>query len=48
MAGADSPGNSVVEATDDTTRERFVVGADDLYAAIVELTQQVGIDLEDG
>ena len=48
MTGADSDGNSIVEATDKATGERFVVRADDLYAAVVELAQQVGIDLEDG
>ena len=48
MTGADSHGNSVVEATDERTGEKFVVRADDLYAAVVELAQQVGIDLEGG
>ena len=48
MTGADSGGNSVVEATDETTGERFVVRADDLYVAVVKLARQVGLDLEDG
>ena len=48
MTGADSSGNSVAEATDKTTGETFVVRADALYTAVVELAQQVGIDLEDG
>lgn len=46
LTGAGSDGNSVVEATDEKTRERFIVRADSLYAAAVELGQQVGIDLE--
>ncbi len=48
MTGADSDGNSVVEATDERTGEKFVVRGDDLYTAVVELAQQVGLDLEDG
>ena len=48
MTGTDSKGNTVVQATDQTTGERFVVRAADLYTAVVELAQQVGIDLEDG
>jgi len=48
MTGKDGDGNTVTEATDQTTSERFVVRADDLYTAVVELAQQVGIDLEDG
>jgi hypothetical protein len=48
MTGADSSGNSVVEATELTTGETFIVRADDLYTAVVELAQQVGLDLEDG
>lgn len=48
MVGADSDGNKVVEATDKETGERFVVTADDLYMAAVELAQQAGIDLENG
>ena len=48
MTGADSDGNSVVEATNNTTGERFIVRGKDLYAAVVKLAQQVGIDLEDG
>jgi hypothetical protein len=47
MTGADSDGNSVAEATDEATGEMFVVRPDDLYAAVVELAQQVGLDLED-
>jgi len=46
--GADSDGNKVVEAADKKTGETFVVRADCLYMAAVELVQQVGIDLEDG
>lgn len=38
----------VVEASDRRTRETFVVTGDDLYPAVVELAQQVGIELEDG
>ena len=45
MTGADSDGNAVAEATDKTTGERFIVRADDLYAAVIELAQQVGIEL---
>lgn len=48
MIGADSNGNRVVEATDEKTGERFVVRGDNLYATVVELAQQVGIELEDG
>ena len=48
MVGTDSDGNKVVEATDTETGERFVVRADDLYMAAIELAQQVGIDLLDG
>ncbi len=48
MTGADRHGNAVVEATDDHTGEKFVVRTDDLYTAVVELAQQVGIELEDG
>ena len=48
MTGADSDGNRVVEAPDGRTGEKFVVRADHLYTAVVELAQQVGIDLEDG
>ena len=48
MMGADSDRNSVVEATDTKTGERYIVRADDLYTAVVELAQQVGIELEDG
>lgn len=48
MVGTDSDGNKVVEATDKETGERFVVRADDLHMAAVELAQQVGIDLSDG
>ena len=48
MTGADSHGNAVVEATDERTGEKFVVRADRLYTAVVELAQQTGIDLEDG
>ncbi len=48
MVCADSDGNKVVEATEKKTGERFVVRADDLYMAAIELAQQVGVDLEDG
>ena len=48
MTGMDSDGNSVAEATGEQTGETFVVRADDLYTAVVELAQQVGIELEDG
>lgn len=48
MTGADSHGNSVAEATDERTGEKFVVRADDLYAAVVVLAQQVGVDVTDG
>ena len=34
MSGADSVGNSVAEATDEATGERFIVRADDLYATV--------------
>ena len=43
-----SYGQLVVEAVNEDTGERFVVRAPDLYAAAVELAQQVGIELEDG
>ena len=46
--GADSNGNSVVEATDEANGEKFIVRADELYSAVIELAQQVGIELEDG
>jgi len=36
MTGADSDGNSVAEATSEQTGERFVVWADDFYAAVVD------------
>ncbi len=38
----------VVNAVDSKTGESFTVTAADEYAAVVELAQQVGIDLEDG
>ena len=41
-------GLSVVEAIDSETGERFVVRGDNLYAATVELAEEVGIELEDG
>ena len=38
-----------VSATNQDTSERFIVNYDDnFYDAVVELSQQVGIDLEDG
>lgn len=48
MVGADSNGNSVVEATDEKTGERFVVRGDDRNTAVVALAERVGIELEDG
>lgn len=48
MVGADSDGNSVIEATDEKSGEHFVVRAATLYKAVVELAEQIGIDLEDG
>ncbi len=48
MTGRDSDGNSIAEATDLTTSERFIVRGDDLYTTVVELAQQVGMELEDG
>ena len=45
MTGTDNDGNTVAEAIDETTKERFIVRADDLYTAVVELAQQVGIEL---
>ncbi len=48
MTGTDSDGNTVAEATDLTTSERFIVRGDDLYTAAVELAQQVRLDLKDG
>ncbi len=48
VTGADSHGNSVVEATEERTGEKFVVRADDLYTAVVVLAQQVGVDVMDG
>ena len=47
MTGADSDGNTVVETTDKTTGGRFIVRGEDLYNAVVELAQKVGLDLED-
>ena len=38
-----------VTAIDQKTGERYIVRyADNLYDAVVELAQQIGIDLEDG
>ncbi len=48
MAGADRHGNSVAETTDEATGEKFIVRSDDLYTAVVELAQQVGVEVEDG
>ncbi len=48
MTGADRHGNRVVEATDERIGEKFIVRADHLYTAVVELAQQIGLDLEDG
>ena len=48
MTGADSNGNSVVEATNESTGEKFVVRGDDLYATVVEFAQKVGVDVMDG
>ena len=47
LTAADSDGNTVVEATDKTTGGRFIVRGEDLYNAVVELAQKVGLDLED-
>ncbi len=41
-------GQDIVEAVSQRTGEAFVVRGDDLYTAVVELAQQVGIQLEDG
>ncbi len=41
-------GRHAVEAKDTSTGEIFVVRADTLYDAAVELAQQVGVELEDG
>ena len=46
LSGADSDGNSVVEATDEKTGECFIVRGNGLYQAVCERAQQVGIDLE--
>ena len=43
-----SEGHHVVETVNEQTGERFVVRGEDLYATVVELAGQVGIDLEDG
>ena len=43
-----SDGRHVIEAIREMTGERFVVRGDDLYRVAVELSQQAGIDLEDG
>ena len=43
-----SMGQHVIEAVNQRTGEAFVVRGDDLYLAVVELAQQVGIELEDG
>ena len=48
MTGADRHGNAIVEASDERIGEKFVVRADDLYTAVVELAQHVGIELDDG
>ncbi len=41
-------GRNVVEAVNDATDETFLVRGEDLYAVVVELAQQCGIELEDG
>ena len=41
-------GQNVVEAVSEETSETFVVRGDDLYAVVVRLAQQCGIELEDG
>ena len=46
--GPNRIGKSVVEASDETNGEKFIVRADELYSAVIELAQQVGIELEDG
>ena len=43
-----SEGHHVVEAVNKETGEQFVVRGEDLYATVVELAGQVGLDLEDG
>ena len=43
-----SEGRHVVQAINVQTGEQFVVRGDDLYATVVELAGQVGIELEDG
>ena len=46
--GVNSNGNSVAESTDEANGEKFIIRADELYSAVIELAQQVGIELEDG
>ena len=41
-------GRNVVEAVNEGTDETFMVRGDDLYAVVVGLAQQCGIELEDG
>ncbi len=41
-------GQPVVVAVNENTGERFVVRGEDLYEAVVELAEQVGIKLDDG
>lgn len=48
MTGAAGDRNSVAEATDTKAGERYLVRADDLNRAVVDLARQVGIGLEDG
>ena len=48
LCGVDDDGRYVVEAKDMETGEFFVVRADTLYDAAVELAQQAGLELEDG
>ncbi len=44
----DDDGNVVAQAANSETAERFIVRGSDLYDAVCELAQQVGIELEDG
>ncbi len=41
-------GNVVAQAANSETAERFVVRGSDLYDAVCELAQQVGLDLNNG
>ena len=41
-------GQNVAEAVNKESGETFVVRGDELYLVVVELSQQCGIELEDG